>query len=58
MRAMSSDCPNRPIGKVAPMSLAVSPSIPATARPSVSVMPGAVAFLPLPRQSIQDSNRL
>lgn len=42
-RAMSSGRPSRPIGKLAPMLLAVSPSMPATAKPSVGVMPGATA---------------
>ena len=43
-RAISSGFPSRPIGRVAAMIFAVSPSMPATASPSVSVMPGAIAL--------------
>ena len=43
-RAISSGLPSRPIGSAAPIVVAVSPSIPNAARPSVAVMPGAIAL--------------
>jgi len=57
-RAMSSGCPSRPIGNVAPMFLAVSPSMPTPARPSVAVMPGAIALTRILRPASSPASAL
>jgi hypothetical protein len=56
-RAISSGWPSRPMGSLKPNSFADSALRPALAKPSVSVMPGAMALtrIPLSANSTESS---